>query len=152
MEDKNEESSKENLKSKGKKKVSSSEESPFGNKESVNKSAFIFDSEVKKERYKIIAIYLYEPKSKLEELKDGRRIFNNRSVYTGFDGEYINYFLEFRQLLYENLLFNEKLSPNINEPFTLESAIFSTFCYDPEFIEPLIDRYKFKVKLILSRL
>ncbi len=152
MEDKKEENSKEILKTKGKKKVSSSEESPFCKKESLNKLPAIFGSEVKKKRYKILAIYLFEPKSKLEELKDGRRIFNNRCMYTGFDGGYTNHFLEFRQLLHENLLFNENLLPDNTEPFTLESAIFSTFCYDPEFITPLIDRYKFKVQLNSSRL
>ena len=146
MEDKKEECLKENSKNKGKKKVYSTEESPFSSKLTRNKLPSSFDPEIKKERYKILAIYLYEPISKLQQLKDGRRIFNNRTIYTGFDSGYINHFLEFRQLLYENLLLNQELLPNNDESFTLESAVFSTFCYDPDFIEPLINRYKFKVK------
>jgi hypothetical protein len=82
----------------------------------------------------------------LSDLKNGRRIFNNKTELSGY--EYRENFIEFRQLLFPNLLLNENFSENLSEQWSLESAIFSTFSYDPEFIEPLIEKYKIKTIII----
>ena len=128
-------------------KVFSNEESPFSPENKRNKPINIFsDSKNNMNiRYKILGFIILKQVSDLEKIKDGRRIFNNRTIYTGFEGGYLENFLEFKQLLYENLLFTEKLSNNSKEKFSMESAIFSTFVYDPEFILPLIKNHKFKV-------
>ena len=122
-----------------KKKAQMIEESPVSSKQKIERN-----QETK--RYKILEIYLLKSKTKLEELKDGKRIFNNRTECTGFENGYLTHFLEFKQLLYENLLFNKDLTSNREEKFTIKSAIFSTFCFDPEFIVPLVMRHRFKVK------
>lgn len=98
--------------------------------------------------YKIKTIY-YINANKLtrNDLKDGRRIFNNKTEMSGYAGFQEN-FIEFRQLFYENLRLNEDFTDNPNEKWTMESAIFSTFCYDEEFIEPLIMMYKLKSLII----
>lgn len=97
------------------------------------------------QRPKILAIVLIKQMTELEKLKDGRRIYNNRTIYTGFDNNHIKHFLEFKQLMYENLLLNDDLSSNKDEKLTVQSAIFSTFCFDPEFIIPFVDKHKIKV-------
>lgn len=100
------------------------------------------------ERPKISNIYYINGnKLTIKDLKDGRRIFNNKTEFMEFSGFKEN-FIEFRQLLFENLLLNEDLTDNLKEKWTMESAIFSTFCYDAEFIEPLIKKFKIKSLII----
>jgi tyrosyl-DNA phosphodiesterase-1 len=100
------------------------------------------------ERPKIKTIYYINAnKMKVCDLKDGRRIFNNKTELNGYQGFREN-FIEFRQLFFENLLLNEDFRENLKEEWKLESAIFSTFCYEEDFILPLIKRYNLKTLLI----
>jgi tyrosyl-DNA phosphodiesterase-1 len=91
--------------------------------------------------------YINGNKLTVGDLKDGRRIFNNKTERTGFSGFRPN-FIEFRQLLFENLLLTSDFEENLQEKWTIESALFSTFCYDEEFIEPLVSQYKIKTLII----
>jgi tyrosyl-DNA phosphodiesterase-1 len=91
--------------------------------------------------------YINKNKLTVKDLKDGRRIFNNKTERTGYSGFKPN-FIEFRQLLFENLLLKTDFTENLQENWMLESAIFSTFCYDEEFIEPLISQYKIKTLIV----
>ena len=91
--------------------------------------------------------YINGDKLTVNDLKDGRRIFNNKTEFSEYKGFKEN-FLEFRQLLFENLLLYEDFTENLKEKWTMESAIFSTFCYDPEFIEPLIKKFNIKSLII----
>lgn len=87
----------------------------------------------------------------LSELKNGRRIFNNKTEATGYD--FFNKdFIEFRQLIYENLLLTEDLKENIKEKFTLKSALLCTFVYDESMFEPLIEKFKIKTMIIMDKL
>ena len=98
--------------------------------------------------------FIYENKNKitLDSLKDGKRIFYNKteiSEYNENDSEFNTNFIEFRQLLFENLLLTEDLKDNSkNEKKTIESALFSTFVYDSEFIEPMINVFKLPTIII----
>ena len=84
------------------------------------------------------------------DLKNGRRIFNNKTelkAYDENDPEFNKNFIEFRQLFFENLLLTEDLKDdsdikNIHSKVRAESALFSTFIYDGEFIEPFINQFK----------
>lgn len=91
--------------------------------------------------------YINGNKLTVNDLKDGRRIFNNKTEFLDF-AEFKDNFLDFRQLLYENLLLNEDFSENLKEKWTMASAIFSTFCYDAEFIEPLINKFNIKTVIV----
>ena len=85
-----------------------------------------------------------------EDLKNGRRIFNNKTElkpYDENDPEFNKNFIEFRQLFFENLLLTEDLKDdsdikNIHSKVRAQSALFSTFIYDGEFIEPFINQFK----------
>ena len=85
-----------------------------------------------------------------DDLKNGRRIFNNKTElkpYDDNDPEFNKYFIEFRQLFFENLLLTEDLKDdsdikNIHSKVRAQSALFSTFIYDGEFIEPFINQFK----------
>ena len=85
-----------------------------------------------------------------DDLKNGRRIFNNKTElkpYDENDPEFNKNFIEFRQLFFENLLLTEDLKDdsdikNIHSKVRATSALFSTFIYDGEFIEPFINQFK----------
>ena len=85
-----------------------------------------------------------------DDLKNGRRIFNNKTElkpYDDNDPEFNKNFIEFRQLFFENLLLTEDLKDdsdikNVHSKVRAESALFSTFIYDGEFIEPFINQFK----------
>ena len=85
-----------------------------------------------------------------DDLKNGHRIFNNKTElkpYDENDPEFNKNFIEFRQLFFENLLLTEDLKDdsdikNIHSKVRAQSALFSTFIYDGEFIEPFINQFK----------
>ena len=84
-----------------------------------------------------------------ESLKNGRRIFNNKTelaAYDQNDPEFNKNFIEFRQLFFEDLLLTEDLKDdsenNVLNKVRAQSALFSTFIYDGEFIEPFINQFK----------
>ena len=97
--------------------------------------------------------YINKNKTTLSDLKNGRRIFQNKtdlSAYNENDIEFNKNFIEFRQLLFENLLLKEDLTDNSkNEKKTIESALFSSFCYENEFLEPMINTFKLPSIIIL---
>jgi tyrosyl-DNA phosphodiesterase-1 len=101
-----------------------------------------------------IKYFNYENKNKitLNSLKNGKRIFYNKTELTEYnenDPEFNQHFIEFRQLLFENLLLTEDLKDNSkNEKKTIESALFSTFVYEAEFIEPMIKTFKLPTIII----
>ena len=85
----------------------------------------------------------------LNSLRNGRRIFNNKtelSPYDSNDPEFNKNFIEFRQLFFEDLLLTEDLKDdsenNVLNKVRAQSALFSTFIYDGEFIEPFINQFK----------
>lgn len=95
--------------------------------------------------------YIDKNKQTLASLKNGRRIFNNKtelSSYNSLDNQFNQSFIEFRQLFFENLLLSKDFSENLKESLTIQSALFSTFVYDKEFIEPLINTFKLKSIII----
>ena len=84
-----------------------------------------------------------------DSLKDGRRIFNNKTelaAYDQNDPEFNKNFIEFRQLFFEDLLLTEDLKDdsenNVINKVRAQSALFSTFIYDGDFIEPFINQFK----------
>ena len=98
--------------------------------------------------------YINKNKLKLDDLKNGRRIFHNKtelSQYNSNDPDFNKHFIEFRQLFFENLLLNEDFTENAKQPLTIQSAVFSTFVYDEEFIEPMINAFKLKSIIIRHR-
>lgn len=111
------------------------------------------DDKIKNDSYpnrpKISTIY-YINKNQItvEDLKDGRRIFNNKTELSGYNKTIKQHYIEFRQLLFPNLLLNDEFSDNLQEKWAMESAIFCTFNYDEEFIEPLISKYNIKSLII----
>jgi tyrosyl-DNA phosphodiesterase-1 len=105
--------------------------------------------EFEEEKPKLSFYYINENKLTVNDLKDGRRIFNNKTESSKY--EFRENFIELRQLLFENLLLNEDFSENLNEKWTMQSAIFSTFCYDKDFIEPIIKQYKFPTLIIKNK-
>ena len=85
----------------------------------------------------------------LDSLKNGRRIFNNKTELTAYDSndpEFNKNFIEFRQLFFEDLLLTKDLKDdsenNVINKIRAQSALFSTFIYDGEFIEPFINQFK----------
>ena len=67
--------------------------------------------------------------------------------YDDNDPEFNKYFIEFRQFFFENLLLTEDLKDdsdikNIHSKVRAQSALFSTFIYKGEFIEPFINQFK----------
>ena len=85
----------------------------------------------------------------LDSLKNGRRIFNNKTELTAYDSndpEFNKNFIEFRQLFFEDLLLTKDLKDdsenNVINKVRAQSALFSTFIYDGEFIEPFINQFK----------
>ena len=85
----------------------------------------------------------------LKSLRNGRRIFNNKtelSPYDSNDPEFNKNFIEFRQLFFEDLLLTEDLKDdsenNVQNKIRAQSTLFSTFIYDGEFIEPFINQFK----------
>ena len=85
----------------------------------------------------------------LNSLRNGRRIFNNKTELTAYDSndpEFNKNFIEFRQLFFEDLLLTEELKDdsenNVINKVRAQSALFSTFIYDGEFIEPFINQFK----------
>lgn len=108
-----------------------------------------FESEKEKsdDRPKISAFYYINANPlTVNDLKNGRRIFNNKTEFSGY--QFKENFIEFRQLLFENLMLNSDFTDNSKEQWTMESAIFSTFCYEDDFIEPLIKQHKIKTLII----
>jgi len=101
-----------------------------------------------------IKYFTYENKNKttLNSLKNGKRIFYNKtelSEYNENDPEFNKHFIEFRQLLFENLLLTEDLKDNSkNEKKNIQSALFSTFVYESDFIEPMINVFKLPTIII----
>ncbi|MCQ2821525.1 MAG: tyrosyl-DNA phosphodiesterase 1 [archaeon] len=98
--------------------------------------------------------YLNKNKLSLSDLKDGRRIFHNKTELKRYDSNdplFNQHFLEFRQLLCENLMLKEDFSFNEEERPNAQSALFSTFVYEPEFIEPMIEAFKIKTLIIRHR-
>ena len=98
--------------------------------------------------------YINKNKLKLDDLKNGTRIFHNKtelSEYNSNDPDFNKHFIEFRQLFFENLLLNEDFTENAKQPLTIQSAVFSTFVYDEEFIEPMINAFKLKSIIIRHR-
>ena len=85
-----------------------------------------------------------------DDLKNGRRIFNNKTElkpYDDNDPEFNKNFIEFRQLFFEDLLLTEDLKDDsdiktVRFKTRALSALFSTFIYDGEFIEPFINQFK----------
>lgn len=84
----------------------------------------------------------------VNSLKDGRRLFKNKNEFTKYDF-FDKTFIEFRQLLYPNLLLNENFTDNINETFSLEACLLSSFVYDNTMLESMFT--KFKVKAIIIK-
>ena len=87
----------------------------------------------------------------LKDLKNGRRVFNNKTElrkYDNNDQEFNTKFIEFRQLFFEDLLLTEDFRDNSeNNPSKqprASSGLFSTFVYESEFLEPLISVFKMK--------
>ena len=85
----------------------------------------------------------------LDSLKNGRRIFNNKTelaAYDSNDPEFNKNFIEFRQLFFEDLLLTKDLKDdsenNVINKIRAQSALFSTFIYDGEFIEPFINQFR----------
>lgn len=98
--------------------------------------------------------YINKNNSTRLSLKNGRRIFHNKTDLASYDSNDIQFnqsFIEFRQLFFENLLLNEDFSENLKEKLTIQSALFSTFVYDSEFIEPLINTFKLKSIIVRHR-
>jgi tyrosyl-DNA phosphodiesterase 1 len=114
--------------------------------EKITENQEKLENELNLPRIKTI-YYINANKLTRDDLKDGRRIFNNKTEMSGYAGFQEN-FIEFRQLFYENLRLNEDFTDNPSEKWTMESAVFSTFCYDDEFIEPLIMMNKIKSLII----
>ena len=84
-----------------------------------------------------------------KELRNGRRIFNNKTELASYDQndpEFNKNFIEFRQLFFEDLLLTEDLKDDsendVIHKVRAQSALFSTFIYDGEFIEPFINQFK----------
>ena len=82
-------------------------------------------------------------------LRNGRRIFNNKTELASYDQndpEFNKNFIEFRQLFFEDLLLTEDLKDDsendVIHKTRAETALFSTFIYDGEFIEPFINQFK----------
>ena len=94
--------------------------------------------------------YTNNKKITRDDLKNGRRIFNNKTElkpYDENDPEFNKKFIEFRQLFFENLLLTEDFKDdsdirNVHSKIRAKSAIFSTFVYEGEFIEPFINQFK----------
>ena len=109
----------------------------------------IYDKEIKISSF----YYINKNKTKLSDLKNGRRIFQNKTEISEYDENNIEFnknFIEFRQLLFENLLLKEDLTDNSkNERKTIESAIFSSFVYEDDFLEPIINAFKLPSIIIL---
>jgi len=91
----------------------------------------------------------YNPISR-DDLKNGHRIFNNKTklnLYDNNDPEFNKNFIEFSQLFFEDLLLTDELKDDFNintveNKARASSALLSTFIYDGEFIEPLINHLK----------
>ena len=105
-----------------------------------------------KEAKNILLSYInYKNSTKItrNSLRNGRRIFNNKtelSSYDQNDPEFNKNFIEFRQLFFEDLLLTEDLKDDsendVINKVRAQSALFSTFIYDGEFIEPFINQFK----------
>ncbi len=115
-----------------------------------------------KEAKNILLSYInYKNSTKItrNSLRNGRRIFNNKtelSSYDQNDPEFNKNFIEFRQLFFEDLLLTEDLKDdsdikNIHSKVRASSALFSTFIYDGEFIEPFINQFKLPSIIIRHR-
>ena len=85
----------------------------------------------------------------LASLRNGRRIFNNKTELTEYDSndpDFNKNFIEFRQLFFEDLLLTEDLKDDsendVLKKVRAQSALFSTFIYDGDFIEPFINQFK----------
>ena len=113
------------------------------------------DTTEKNKNLKISSFYyINKNKLTLADLKNGRRIFHNKTELSQYDPnnrEFNQHFIEFRQLFFENLLLNDDFTENIKQPLTIQSAVFSTFVYDGDFIEPLINAFKLKSIIIRHR-
>ena len=115
----------------------------------VSKKIIQNQNENKKIPLSFISYTNYNPITR-DDLKNGRRIFNNKTElkpYDENDPEFNKNFIEFRQLFFENLLLTEDLKDdsdikNVHSKVRAESALFSTFIYDGEFIEPFINQFK----------
>lgn len=84
----------------------------------------------------------------LSDLKNGKRIFNNKTEIEKNYSKFNKRFIEFKQLLYPNLLLNEDLTENNSEVWTMQSALFSTFVIEDDFIYPLIFKNKLKTIIV----
>ena len=89
--------------------------------------------------------YIDKTKMTLNKLKDGRSVFHNKTELQEYDSNdplFNQKFIEFRQLFFENLLLNENFQEEMKQPLTIQSALFSTFVYEDDFLEPIIQAFK----------
>ena len=105
----------------------------------------------KKDKNILLSYITYKNSNKItrDSLRNGRRIFNNKTElaeYDQNDPEFNKNFIEFRQLFFEDLLLTEDLKDDsetdVIHKVRAQSALFSTFIYDGEFIEPFINQFK----------
>ena len=155
------------MKTKKEKKNSSNEDEIPKKKKIITKSKNENDkkivkkiSEIKEQKIPLSFInYTNKNPISRDELKNGRRIFNNKTElkpYDENDPEFNKNFIEFRQLFFENLLLTEDLKDdsdikNIHSKVRASSALFSTFIYDGEFIEPFINQFKLPSIIVRHR-
>jgi hypothetical protein len=98
--------------------------------------------------------YIDKTKMTLNKLKDGRRVFHNKTELQEYDSNdplFNQKFIEFRQLFFENLLLTENFKEEMKQPLTIQSALFSTFVYEDDFLEPIIQAFKLPSIIIRHR-
>ena len=143
---------KKKIKSKKSKKSTSKSKSKSKSKTKKTPSKSSKSPSKKKEEKIPLSYINFKNNNKIsrDDLKNGHRIFNNKTElkkYDENDPEFNKNFIEFRQLFFENLLLTEELKDdskieNIKNKIRASSALFSTFIYDGEFIEPFINKFK----------
>lgn len=91
----------------------------------------------------------------LESFKNGSRIFNNKTEYTKFDfNDKDKLFIEFKQLMYENLLLKDNFEELINEDYNIKikSCLICSFVYDDLFFEPIINKFNIKSFIVKDKI
>ena len=87
----------------------------------------------------------------IEYLTSGKLFFNNKTEFTGYDIA-DKYFIEFRQLLYPRLLLTDDLKEETTQAFEIESCLISSFVYESDMIEPLLNKFKVKSLIVKDKL
>jgi len=131
-----------------KKKVKINKKSKVEKEKAASKKILDYDSD-KNISLSFINYTNYNPITR-DDLKSGRRIFNNKTKlnpYDNNDPEFNKNFIDFHQLFYEDLLLSDDLKDDFNistvrTKTRASSALFSTFIYDGEFIESLVNGFK----------